>query len=342
MDLVAGCPPCQGFSKLTDKYHKDDPRNELVSEMARVVLEISPRAVMMENVPGLAIRGKDKLDEFTQKLEAAGYQGTFGVLKLANYGVPQSRRRLLYLAGKGFKIELPPETHSRKGDKKKNLKEWLCLADVIKGLDKPTTLSKALRQGGPRRVNWNVVRDLKKISKDRMKALRTGGSRKSLPNRLRPKCHKNTYRGFENVYGRMAWKQLPSTVTTGFASPSTGRFGHPSQIRTISVREAALLQTFPPDYKFETDFVERVTDLVGNALPPRFAELAGRRCMRALEESFKERRVTRAWRRQHGGKDCIARGCSRAGDDSRPVCLGGCAEERRHLSPSRFAFGYLT
>ncbi len=101
IDLVAGCPPCQGFSKLTDKYHKKDPRNDLVLEMARIIEEIAPKMVMMENVAGLAGRGKPVLDEFMKKIKKLGYVINGNVLQMADYGVPQSRKRLVLLAGRG-------------------------------------------------------------------------------------------------------------------------------------------------------------------------------------------------------------------------------------------------
>ena len=100
-----------------------------------------------------------------------------------------------------------------------------------------------------------------------------GVSRAQLPVALRPDCHKEKNQGYSNVYGRMKWSQLPVTITGGCTTLSKGRFGHPSQLRTISVREAARIQTFPDDYIFDTPYMEYVCEMIGNALPCDFAEI---------------------------------------------------------------------
>ena len=201
---------------------------------------------------------------------------------MADYGVPQSRRRFVLLAGKGFEIPLPAPTHSNKADSNCELKPWVTLQDVIKNMPRPTKLSVADKRGGPEKFNWHVLRDLRKISMDRLRAMKEGADRFALPKRLRPKCHKNRKAGFSNVYGRLSWKNISSTITSGCTTPCMGRFGHPVQLRTISIREAALIQTFPQNFKIKTEFMDTACDVVGNALPPKFAAIAARNCINSL------------------------------------------------------------
>ena len=253
--------------------------------MAEIIKGILPHAVMMENVPGVVNRGKPIFDQFINTISNLGYQGTWRVEQMANFGVPQSRRRLVFLAGLGFEIPFPEPTHAQIPDQGFDLCPWNTVRKTISHMEAPVTLKAACRNGGPESYNWHVARDLQPQVKKRLQVAEPGQTWLAIDESVRPKCHRSGYRGFTNTYGRMTWDQASPTITGGCTTASKGRFGHPDKSRyTISVREAALLQTFPERYRFATEKMDAVCNLIGNAVPPLYAKLAARTVLSALSD----------------------------------------------------------
>lgn len=252
LDLLAGCPPCQGFSRvrtLNGGYVITDDRNELIFEFLRLVRELKPKAVMLENVPGLA--DDERIELFEYELKAIGYYSSHRVLDVAKFAVPQRRRRLILLAGMHGEIAFAKPARVRK-----------TVRDAI------GSLPEAGNSGdGPHDIPENRT---KKIKRRIAKIPHDGGSRLDLPYSEQLECHKKC-NGFKDVYGRMAWDEVSPTLTTGCFNPSKGRFLHPEEDRNITMREAALLQTFPKKYKFPAELGKSVlATQIGNALPPEF------------------------------------------------------------------------
>jgi DNA (cytosine-5)-methyltransferase 1 len=252
LDLLAGCPPCQGFSRLRTKNQQaavEDDRNNLVFDFVRFVEAMQPKTVMLENVPAL---GRDsRFEELRSSLDAFGYQSVVEVLDAADYRVPQRRKRLIMLASRVHAPQIAEPCKTR-----------MTVRQALAGVGARSRSRDQLHAFPERRSQ--AVRDLIALIP------KNGGSRSDLGAEFQLDCHKKT-QGFYDVYGRMAWDDVAPTITSGCHNPSKGRFLHPSYNRTITLREAALLQGFPRGYRFDVAHgKEAIALMIGNALPPPF------------------------------------------------------------------------
>ena len=265
LDLLAGCPPCQGFSSLrtlNGARGVRDPGKDLVFEFLRFVRVLRPKTVMMENVPALST--DTRMKRFSRSLSRLGYVCSHRVLDAADYGVPQRRKRLIFLASLDEGIAFARPRSPRR-----------TVRDAIGALARPGRTGDALHDVPEKRAA--AVTDLiARVPKD-------GGSRRDLGPDYQLRCHQD-FDGFSDIYGRMSWDAVSPTITSGCVNPSKGRFLHPDQNRCITLREAALLQSFPPDYRFSLRRGKfPAAQMIGNALPPEFIRQHARAVRTHLE-----------------------------------------------------------
>ncbi|BAV32583.1 cytosine methyltransferase [Sulfuricaulis limicola] len=265
LDLLAGCPPCQGFSairRLNGGRRIRDEQNDLIFEFLRLVRGLRPKAIMMENVPGLADNAR--LPKLKSALRQLGYIVNVKVKDTRNFGVPQRRRRLILLAGYG--AEIPFAAPARRIH----------------------TVGETFAKLGKRRAKRDVLHNLPEQRSEKVKQLirlipKDGGSRIDLDKKWQLECHRKCD-GFSDVYGRMKWNDVAPTITGGCCNPSKGRFLHPTRNRSITLREAALLQSFPPDYYFSLERGKYpAAQMIGNALPPEFIRRHATQIARVLK-----------------------------------------------------------
>jgi DNA (cytosine-5)-methyltransferase 1 len=254
LHLLAGCPPCQGFSRirtLNGAREGDHDKNDLIWSFFDFIREFEPKAVLLENVTGL---GSDERFHLLKKqLEIdLGYNVTHEILNAAEYGVPQNRKRFVMVAAKNFIPVLSAPAAPR------------------------TTVREAFAGLPPQGESHDVLHDYTEKRAQHVQRIIAaipvnGGSRRDLPPDLILACHRK-HDGFSDVYGRMHWDRPAPTITGGCINPSKGRFLHPSEPRAITLREAALLQGFPRNYKFDLSRGRYVAaQMIGNAFPPAFA-----------------------------------------------------------------------
>lgn len=273
--VLVGCAPCQPFSqmstKLGDNVRKDEKYN-LLLEFGRLIKEVQPAIVSMENVP--KIRNSDVFDKFINILHEEGYHTDGGnVVYCPKYGIAQNRHRFVLLASRLGAIHLLPPTHNKK---------YVTVRQVIGGL--PHVEAGEVCPTDPMHRTAN----LSAKNLERIRASVPGGSWRDWPEKLRCRCHrKKTGQTYTSVYGRMKWDTIGPTMTTQFFCYGTGRYGHPEQDRALTLREGALLQTFPISYNFiDPDVPFSMKDIarhIGNAVPVRLGEIIGQSILQHLE-----------------------------------------------------------
>jgi len=272
--LLAGCAPCQPFSSYSlGKLDRDDPRWSLLHAFARLIKQTLPELVTMENVGKLTEH--KVFQEFLNSLEEMEYEYRWDVLDCRHYAIAQSRRRLVLVASRLGTPTLPKPTT-------KNPKKWKTVEDKIGNLY-PIKAGEYLEEDP-----IHVAAQLNDLNMKRIKASKPGGTWKDWPEKLRTKCHrKDSGKTFSSVYGRMEWGKPSPTMTGQCFGYGNGRFGHPVQNRAISLREAAILQSFPPNYEFVPEgksvSIKDVGLMIGNAVPPKLAEAIGKSLVKHVE-----------------------------------------------------------
>lgn len=270
--LLAGGPPCQGFS-LQRRGEREDPRNEMVLQFVRMIEEIRPRFFLMENVGALFSKhGTPFLRELSLRASRLGYVIHTSVLDAADFGVPQIRRRAFLV-----------------GERASDLKHHFLFPAPIVGPkrtvrdaigDLPSPPSDGSNH--PRVANHYREAKLSPINLERIRHVPPGGGRDHLPAKLQLRCHvDNPSHRHKDVYGRLAWDKPSVTLTARFDSFTRGRFAHPKEHRSLTIREGARIQTFPDTFVFAGNREDGARQ-VGNAVPPLLAQWLGRAILEAI------------------------------------------------------------
>lgn len=258
--VLVGCAPCQPFSTYNQK--NDDPNWRLLQSFGRIIDQVRPDVVSMENVPRLVkFRGGSTFQSFVDTLRAADYRVAWAVLYGPDFGLAQTRSRLVLLASRLGDIKLPEPTHEN---------HHRTVKDEIGDL--PPLVHGGVNDADPlhRSSRLSATNSL------RIASSKPGGTWRDWDQSLVATCHTvDTGKGYSSVYGRMSWTSPSPTITTQFYGFGNGRFGHPEQDRALSLREGALLQGFPKDYEFvapgEEVHFKKVGRLIGNAVPVKLA-----------------------------------------------------------------------
>ena len=297
IDLLAGGPPCQGFSTLGKREEKDT-RNTLVEAYLKTALEIKPKMIIMENVPAIQSMkhssGKRYPEYAKSLLIKNGYYAETTFIDGNQVGLAQTRKRLFLIAIRKDcvrEIEDFSAVLTKTIKELQNAQEYDSLKNVIGDLPHLESGEGAdeLVYGGRTIYNhYAFVYEPKTL--ERIKAVPKNGGLQDIPDELLSEHLKKMKHGgygsggfVKNLYGRLDWEKPAGTIVAGIKKITCGRFFHPTDSRLLTVREAARLQSFPDDYRFQGSLIDQYT-VVGNAVPPKFSELIGKAIIKIFEE----------------------------------------------------------
>jgi DNA (cytosine-5)-methyltransferase 1 len=308
LDLLAGGPPCQGFSKNVPRSLRsaESTNNRLVTTYLDYCEAIQPKLILMENVAEMR-NGFDQqyTEEIERRLTDAGYAISSFVFNAADYGIPQRRRRAFFLGNRcGLEFVVPPPTHFRRGDETdlfalpNHVTVWEAIGDLCslehgKGdpistyVSAPQSDFQKMVRGSLEAVSNHQARRLQDKQYQRLASLLPGQGIKDLPDHLRPKG------GYSGAYGRLTKDMIAPTITRWVFHPGSGRWGHPIDIRTLTIREAARIQGFPDWFEFIGSFTE-MAGQIGNAVPPFLVKAIAESMQHQIRSAASSRRVTKA------------------------------------------------
>jgi DNA (cytosine-5)-methyltransferase 1 len=311
LTALIGGPPCQGFSRNipADYRYLNDSRNQLYRTFLEFVKEFRPLNIVIENVPEI-LKAYDGVirHEITEQLEAQGYKVTSASLNSANYGVPQTRARAFFLASLDKYLQFPEPTHD--GDirsdyrtKKScnqltllesNISSIVTVRDAIGDLPSleagqeynaeiypipPQTPYQAIIRNGSTKLTNHIARALSPIQMSRARVLSEGQDARDLPPELAPKKH------YSGAYGRLYWDKSARTITRWVFHPGSGRFFHPTQNRTITIREAARLHSYPDNFHFLGTYTEMASQ-IGESVPPLLGKVIAETILQAHNQDL--------------------------------------------------------
>jgi DNA (cytosine-5)-methyltransferase 1 len=264
--VFIGCSPCQYYTIINTSREKSAKSKLLLEDFQRFVDFFKPGFIFIENVPGLGTKNGSPLHTFKAYLTQAGYSFDDRVINAAAFNVAQSRRRYVLMASRVSAISVPVG----KQDQKLHVRSVIGAKEVFKPIPAGFKDESGFQHTCAGLSAINIAR-LRSTPVD-------GGTRLSWKDNseLQLKCYQGKDTLFCDVYGRMYWDQPAPTITTKFYSISNGRFGHPEQNRAISLKEGAALQSFPNEYKFYANTIEKIARMIGNAVPPNMAMELGK------------------------------------------------------------------